>query len=732
MAKRITISLLAIILLFAVFLRLDLQREELFYPDSCIYLSLAENMKQGVFSRSLFPTVSLHQPLYSLLTAVISLAGPTVETAGMAVSVLSGLGLVMVLFFAGRRLAGDGAGLTAALLAACDPALVKYSTELLTESLFLCLFYLVVLLVLRAGETRRPLLAAGCGMLAAAAFGARFIGLAALPAAFCWVVWLRWRKNPDCSGPRFRRAAAAGLLVVLGFALASSPVLLRNRVVRGQWSLTGFASPASSKEPASGGQQELDQGPGKMGMFRAWIEQYRGMRADNAVDLTLGEYLAEFWRVFRDTVSLAWSVLALTGILFLVLIRGVGGLFPVVYLASWLLLPMGITFVAQSASGSDEISRYLTPVLPALLLLAAVGLASLVTWTVGLLERHRGKGSAAGRTWPGSFGLIRLVAPLGAGLVLVLLLNSGPLQAMDTERETAAAGTSWVNGARELAAAVKEWSAAAGVRKPTVMDRKPFVAYLSGSWWQKTPNRRARHLVSACYRSRTHLLVVDSAAVALHLPKLAPLVSGERIPPGLRLVYHRVFPEQERVLAMYQVLYPRRVGREGMERKDGLDGFPDTTAEQHALAGRRLYAEGQVHLAGLHLQRAVELRPDFAEAWYQLGAVYFLKSLYLLPEQRHHGAFHKAIFCYGEAARLSPRLAAMARKEVATLERNLPRPQLSMVYGALGRLYRERGREVEARSAFNRALHFDPQNQEAREALVDQVPQGSVETPGQT
>jgi 4-amino-4-deoxy-L-arabinose transferase-like glycosyltransferase len=730
--KRTTIVALTIVLLLAVFLRVFMQREELFYPDSCIYLSMAENMKQGVISRSLFPTVSLHQPLYSLLTAAVSLAGFTMEAAGMVVSVISGLGLVLVLFFTGRRLAGDGAGLTAALLAAGDPALVKYSTELLTEALFLCLFYLVLLLVLRAGETWRPLLTVGCGMLAAAAFGARFIGLAALPAALCWVVWLGLRTSPDSDRPRFRRAAAAGLLVLLGFALAASPVLLRNRVVRGQWSLTGFASHTPARQaPAVAGRQG-DESRDKHGMFRDWLEQYRGMRADNAVDLSLGGYLNEFWRVFRESVPLAWSVLALAGIVLLLMIRGAAGLFPAGYLASWLLLPMGITFVAQSASGNDEISRYLTPVLPTLLLLAAIGLASLATWTAGLLERQQGQGSAAGGRSPGRLGLIRQLAPLGAGLLLVLLLDSGPLQAMKTERETAAAGTSWVSGARELAAAVKDWSVAAGIQKPTLMDRKPFVAYFSGSWWQKTPNQRARHLVTACYRSKTHLLVVDSAAVALSLPKLAPLVSGERIPPGLRLVYHRIFPAQERVLAIYQVLYHNRVGREGMARLDGLDDFPDTTAEEHALIGRRLYAEGQVHLAGLHLQRAVEIRPDFAEAWYQLGAVYFLKSLYLLPEQRHHGVFHKAIFCYGEAAGLSPRLAAMARKEVATIERNLPRPQLSMVYGALGRLYRERGREREALSAFRRALSLDPRNKAARDELDNQIPGGSMELSGQT
>lgn len=731
MKKRITIAALAAILLFAAFLRIGLVREELFYPDSCIYLSSAENMKEGVFSRSLFPKVALHQPLFPLLTAVVSLAGPTVETAGMAVSVVSGLGLVLVLFCVGRRLGGSGAGLAAALLAACDPALVTYSTELLTESLFLCLFYLALLLVLRAGEARRPMLTAGCGALAAAAFGARFIGLAALPAAFCWVVVFRFRENPAESGPRFRRAAAAGLLVILGFAIAASPVLLRNRVVRGQWSLTGFAAPAGDDE-AKTDSEPSDGDEETAGMLPAWLEQYRGMRADNAVDLTLGGYLAEFWRVFRETVPLAWPLLALAGIVTLVLLRGAAGLFPAGYLVSWLLLPMGITFIAQSASGSDEISRYLMPVLPTLLLLAAIGLAAPTVWLAKRLESRVGGGKGVGAVASTPAALIRLAAPLGAGIVMALLLNSGPLQALKNERETQSESTSWVTGAREVAGFVREWTAASGISKPTVMDRKPFVAYFSGCWWQKLPNSGPRWLAGRCFSSRTNLVVVDSAAVALYLPNLAPLISGEYIPPGLRLVYYRVYSEQERVIAVYQVLYYRREGREGMEQRDGLAIPGEGTADQHALSGRKLYGEGLIHQAGLHLQRAVDLRPDFAEAWYQLGACYFLKSLYLVPEQRHLGAFHKAIRCYGEAARLSPRLAALARKEVATLERNLPPAPLSRVYSKLGRLYLRLDREREARSAFNRAIAIDPGNEAAWDGLREIPPAGFVEVPDQT
>lgn len=724
MSKRLTILLLSVVLLGAAALRVGLRREELYYPDSCVYLAMAEHLKRGDFSHSIFPTAALHQPLYPLCTAVVSLAGTPVEAAGMAVSILAGTGLVLVLFFLGRRLAGDGAGFAAALFAAVDPALVTYSTELLTESLFLCLFYLVVLLTLRAGESCRSWAALGCGALAAAAFGARFIGVAALPAAGAWLAVLRWRSVSGDFRQRSLRAVAAVLLVVLGFVLAASPVLLRNRVVRGYWSVTGFNERADVGRGATerGGLEgeSTGDGVGQGGL----LERYRGMRADNAVALSLGGYLAESWRVFRETVPWAWPLLALIGVAALVALRGPGGSFPAAYLTGWLLLPMAITFLARSASGSDEISRYLAPVLPALLLLAAIGLAAPVEWGLRRLWR---RGAQPALLRPGGWAL-----PAAVALVLALLLGWGPLTALAEGRKTQAQSTSWSTGARDTAGFIRRWAAGAGVEKPVVMDRKPFAAYYAGAWWVPLRDRQPRHLLESCYRSKADLVVVDSAAVALYLPRLARMVVGEWVPKGFRLVYHRIYPEQERAVAVYQVLRAREEGREGMQNRDGLAGFAETTAEQHARIGRRLYAEGQVHLAGLHLQRAVELRPDFAEAWYQLGSAYFLKSLYLLPERRHLGAFHKAIRCYAEAARLSPRLAPMARREVATLERNLPREQRSLVYSRLGRLYAALGREDEARSVYRRALAIDPGNGAAGEGLEALGRGGTVEAPGQT
>jgi hypothetical protein len=710
MNKRIIIAALAVIMLLALVVRVGLQRDELFFPDSCVYLAMAQNIKAGDFSHSIFAGPALHQPLYPLAVAVLSLAGPTVESAGLIVSLVSGLGLVLVLFFLGRRLAGPGAGLAAALLAAGDPVLAAYASELLTESLFLCLFYLAAWLTLRAGEGWKPLLTTGCGALAAAVFAARFIGLAALPIACFWVALLRLTRPSDRDPARLRQATAAGLLVLVGFGLAISPVMVRNRVVRGEWSLTGFASQASKRvEPGA-----IENRDGGFDFLGAFADRVDGLRADNAMDLSLSEYTAEFGRAFLETSPLAWLLLALAGLVLLPLARRWAGFFPAVYLGSWLLLPMAVTLAVRSASGMDEITRYLVPVRPALLLLAAAGLAGGIDLLTGLAVRRPGRTRDLAP-------LLRWVLPLAVVLVLLPLQNGSRLLELRSERSGETGGTSWVDNARDTSAFIREWADAAGIEKPVVVDRKPFSAYYSGSWWKVLRNKWPLELSFRLGRSGADLVVVDSAAVALRLPLLATLVPGEQIPPGLRLVHHRVYPDQKRVLALYETVSWDR------EDRDGLADIGHRSADEHALAGRRLYAAGEMHRAGLHFRRAIELRPGFAEAWYQLGSVYFHKSLYLIPRQRGQGVFHLAIRCYRQAAKLAPRLAPMARQEVAAIERNLPREQLSIVYNRLGRVYAEDGLLREARSAYSRAAAVDPGNREARDWLRS----GSVEPPGQ-
>ena len=201
--QRTTLVLLAAILALGAALRLSFVRGSLFYPDSTIYLSLAKNMTRGDFLPLALCQDALTRPSTRCRRRPF-LLGMRLETAGVAVSLLSGLGLIVVLFLLGRRLGGTPTGLAAALLGAAVLQLVRYSTEILTEMLFLLLYYLLMLVVLRAPTSRPAWSSLVCGLLAALAFAARFVGISALPMALVWVFVLRLAGGSRISAPGSR------------------------------------------------------------------------------------------------------------------------------------------------------------------------------------------------------------------------------------------------------------------------------------------------------------------------------------------------------------------------------------------------------------------------------------------------------------------------------------------------------------------------------------------------
>jgi len=138
-----------------------------------------------------------HPPLYPLALAFVSLIGGTGELSHRLASCLLGASTVPLVGLAGRRLAGERAGLIAAGLAALYPMLVILDGTLYAESLYLLLLAAVLLVALEAA--RRP--SAGAALLLGALIGLAtltrneavlLLGLLAPPA-----LWSRgggWRR----------------------------------------------------------------------------------------------------------------------------------------------------------------------------------------------------------------------------------------------------------------------------------------------------------------------------------------------------------------------------------------------------------------------------------------------------------------------------------------------------------------------------------------------------------
>jgi 4-amino-4-deoxy-L-arabinose transferase-like glycosyltransferase len=174
------------------------------------------------FDGQSIPTAE-HPPLYPLLLSVPPALGLDGLDAERMIGVAIGTGTVAVAGLIGRRVAGDRAGLAAAVLCAAYPSFIAADGAIMSETLFGLLVALGVLTALRLRT--RPSLAAAAGLGVAVGLAAltRSEGLVLLPL-------LGLPALLRASGHRLALGAAAALAT----AVVLAPWLVRNADVFGR------------------------------------------------------------------------------------------------------------------------------------------------------------------------------------------------------------------------------------------------------------------------------------------------------------------------------------------------------------------------------------------------------------------------------------------------------------------------------------------------------------------
>lgn len=136
---------------------------------------------------------------------------------------LLGTGVILLAFLIARRIAGNGVGLAAAVLAALSPHLVNTSVYLLSEALFAVVFLLAVWLLVRAATRPGP-------ALAEHALAGACIALSVLVRpTTSYLPWLLLGAGVLFNRERWR----AWLALMLAYQVVMLPWLLRNLVVTG-------------------------------------------------------------------------------------------------------------------------------------------------------------------------------------------------------------------------------------------------------------------------------------------------------------------------------------------------------------------------------------------------------------------------------------------------------------------------------------------------------------------
>jgi len=218
---------------FAILLA-ALVRLFLFWQYYCIssdgvhYIDAAKDFFSGRTAEGLS---SVYPPGYPLMVASLYALIGNWEIAGQIWSLLSGVLLLIPLYVLCKRLYGEKVALAACFLAAIAPHLARYSAHVRTESLFILLSTVALLLFhqgIEAGLVNRFFYG---GLVSGFAYLVRpeSIGfLAIVPITLAVRCWVKHHRG-------FRWFFGACLLLLVGFLLPASPFIYYLSLAAGQW-----------------------------------------------------------------------------------------------------------------------------------------------------------------------------------------------------------------------------------------------------------------------------------------------------------------------------------------------------------------------------------------------------------------------------------------------------------------------------------------------------------------
>ncbi|MCH7970830.1 MAG: hypothetical protein IH960_07290 [Chloroflexi bacterium] len=180
-------------------------------------------------------------PGYGLLGLPVYVATGDIEAAGVSVSIMGYIGVVLAGYFAGRFLVGHRAGLLSAGAISLTQVVVELASSLLVDIAFAALYVGVFALVVRGYKIRfTPLLVVVLGLLVGIAYLARPEGIALIvmvPAVMLTRVWLS-RVQDSTLGQTVRHVTI--FLIVVGIIV--SPYALFLHANTGEWSISGKTS----------------------------------------------------------------------------------------------------------------------------------------------------------------------------------------------------------------------------------------------------------------------------------------------------------------------------------------------------------------------------------------------------------------------------------------------------------------------------------------------------------
>lgn len=232
--------------------------------DSVGYIYMAEKLAHGKINDAIYMNPRM-PPLYVSLLALGEYSGIGAEASGVLLSMLAGTLMLIPVFLVSKKIFGDKGGLASAFLVATHPYLIRLSTEVMRDSLFLFLILSALAFAVYAADCP--------GVSRKWYFSGAFAGLAAMTrsegtffiaAIFIWMLLETAIQARNVRLPVLMKKGAGVLTCVLaGFLLMTVPVERYLSDTPSRWSIVDYRISGALSSFTSMSEKEIMEKEGR-------------------------------------------------------------------------------------------------------------------------------------------------------------------------------------------------------------------------------------------------------------------------------------------------------------------------------------------------------------------------------------------------------------------------------------------------------------------------------------
>ena len=443
---------------------------------------------------------SIMPPLYSISSAVFSFFTGDIELSGVLISAIAGALLMIPVFYLARAIFNERAAWICAALILSSPVLIRWSGVIMTESLFITLFVSGITFGWYGIEGRKKILFLLCGAFIGLSYMTRIIGLVAVPVIVLSIIFYSVKSGkPGSSNPggsdnlRLKKLFKDIIIFSVGFILITGAYLVKLHSFYGEWTLAG--SYGSVKNTIT------YEGAAKLS---GWERLDTKKTEESFIE-----------KVSKKVIINAQNYLfALFKMLILTIIFVVTGLFSnrkVFYVASFVLFYFSALLLQPLSPLVEERVRYLSPIMPLLLITASGGIVRIYDLIKWKAVRHA-------------------IIPVAVGIILLSSIPQIWLFPFYFNK-------SWIKKEVSINADEKVglWMKENLPHPIRVMSRKPFIPYYADAIWFVTP-ATYKEVIELANQKAIDYIVIDKNVDYYLRPELRFLFDTKQAPADLKFI----------------------------------------------------------------------------------------------------------------------------------------------------------------------------------------------------